>query len=169
MTELSIVGVDLAERVLQVHGVTSPGEVLLRKKLSRAQFARFLTEIPRCIVAMEACASTHYWGRGAHSAGHEVRIVPAAYVKPFVNGTRVMPLMLKLFRKRPCGHQCGLYRLRPRSSRLRQCCFARGGHSFVSARKLSTCSVRILRHLGLSFGSESAIQTHLVVRSTKRS
>ena len=84
MTKLFIVGVDLAKRVFQVHGVASTGEVLLRKKLSRAQFARFLAEIPRCIVAMEACASAHYWGREAHSAGHEVRLVPAAYVKPFV-------------------------------------------------------------------------------------
>ena len=84
MTKLFIVGVDLAKGVFQVHGVASTGEVLLRKKLSRAQFARFLAEIPRCIVAMEACASAHYWGREAHSAGHELRLVPAAYVKPFV-------------------------------------------------------------------------------------
>lgn len=84
MSEVFIVGVDLAKRVFQIHGATATGEVLFRKKLSRAQFAKFLDDMPACIVAMEACASAHHWGRKAQTAGHEVRLVPAAYVKPFV-------------------------------------------------------------------------------------
>ena len=84
MSELFIVGIDLAKRVFQLHGADAAGKALYRKRLSRAQFAGFLAGTPRCIIAMEACASAHHWGREAQSAGHEVRLVPAGYVKPFV-------------------------------------------------------------------------------------
>lgn len=84
MSEVFIVGVDLAKRVFQLHGADAAGRAVFRKKVSRAQFAKFLNTAPRCIVAMEACASAHHWGREAAAAGHEVRLVPARYVKPFV-------------------------------------------------------------------------------------
>ena len=84
MSEVSIIGVDLAKRVFQVHGADTTCEVEYRKKLSRAQFFKFLHEEPSSIVAMEACASAHHWGREAMLAGHEIRLVPARYVKPFV-------------------------------------------------------------------------------------
>ncbi len=84
MSEVFIVGVDLAKRVFQLHAADVGGHAIYRKKLSRAQFAKFLAEAPRCVIAMEACASAHHWGREAQSAGHEVRLVPAGYVKPFV-------------------------------------------------------------------------------------
>ncbi len=83
MPELHIVGVDLAKRVFQVHGACNEGYVLFRKKLTRTQFAKFLTELPPCILAMEACSSAHHWGRRAEALGHEVRLIPALYVKPF--------------------------------------------------------------------------------------
>ncbi len=63
MDEISIVGVDLAKQVFQVHGATADGRVLFRKKLTRLQFKRFIASLPRCVVAMEACGTSHYWGR----------------------------------------------------------------------------------------------------------
>ena len=84
MTEVTIIGVDLAKRVFQVHGAAADGSVVFRKKLSRAQFLRFLARQPACTVAMEACATSHYWGREIEKLGHTVRLVPPIYVKPFV-------------------------------------------------------------------------------------
>lgn len=84
MSEVSIIGVDLAKRVFQVHGALPSGDVAFRKKLSRSQFMKFLSEQPPCLIAMEACATAHYWGREALEAGHEVRLIPPIYVKPFV-------------------------------------------------------------------------------------
>lgn len=84
MDEVSIVGVDLAKQVLQVHGAAEDGRVLFRKKLSRLQFAKFMAALPRCVVAMEACGTAHYWGRELARHGHDVRLIPPIYVKPFV-------------------------------------------------------------------------------------
>lgn len=84
MKEVSIVGLDLAKRVFQVHAAGSDGAVVFRKKLSRGQVLAFFTELPKCIVAMEACATAHYWAREIGKLGHEVRLLPPAYVKPFV-------------------------------------------------------------------------------------
>ena len=68
----------------QVHGALPDGNVAFRKKLSRSQFMKFLAEQPPCLIAMEACATAHYWGREALGSGHEVRLIPPIYVKPFV-------------------------------------------------------------------------------------
>ncbi|MCZ4292319.1 IS110 family transposase [Hoeflea alexandrii] len=84
MREVSIVGLDLAKRVFQVHGTDTNGGVVFRRKLSRGQVLVFFTELPRCIVAMEACATAHHWAREIGKLGHEVRLLPPAYVKPFV-------------------------------------------------------------------------------------
>jgi transposase len=75
---------DLAKNVFQAHGATASGAVVFRKKLRRDQVLAFLAGQPRCVVAMEACASAHYWGRAIRELGHEVRLIPPAYVKPFV-------------------------------------------------------------------------------------
>jgi len=84
MHQATIIGIDLAKRTFQAHGATSDGKVAFRKKLSRSQLLAFLTQQPRCVVAMEACATAHEWGRAARELGHEVRLIPPAYVKPFV-------------------------------------------------------------------------------------
>ena len=84
MEEGSIIGIDLAKRSFQVHGATADGSVAYRRKLSRGKLLGFLASQPPCTVAKEACASAHYWGREILAAGHEVRLVPPVYVKPFV-------------------------------------------------------------------------------------
>ena len=80
----SIIGLDLAKRSFQAHGALADGSVAFRKKLTREKVLGFFAERPRCIVAMEACGSAHHWGRAIRDAGHEVRLIPPAYVKPFV-------------------------------------------------------------------------------------
>jgi transposase len=84
MDEVTIVGLDLAKRVFQLHGARQDGGVGFRRKLPRGQLLTFLAKLPRCIVAMEACATAHYWAREIAAVGHGVRLVPPAYVKPFV-------------------------------------------------------------------------------------
>ncbi len=84
MSEVFIVGVDLAKRVFQLHGSKADGSIVFRKKLSRAQFTKFLEQTPPCKIAMEACATAHHWGRFAIAQGHTVRLIPPNYVKPIV-------------------------------------------------------------------------------------
>lgn len=84
MSEITIIGVDLAKHVFQVHGAAADGTVVFRKKLSRPQFHQFMSEQPRCVVAMEACATSHYWARQMVENGHDVRLIAPIYVKPFV-------------------------------------------------------------------------------------
>jgi transposase len=73
MKEVSIIGVDPAKNVFQLYGAAADGTVLLCKKLSGPQFQRFMSEHPRCLVAMEACGGAHGWAREMERAGHEVR------------------------------------------------------------------------------------------------
>jgi len=79
-----IIGIDLAKNVFQLHGMASDGSVAFRKKLSRAKLLPFIAEHPTCLVAMEACAGAHHWGREIGKLGHDVRLIAPQYVKPFV-------------------------------------------------------------------------------------
>jgi transposase len=76
MGELSMIGLDLAKTVFQVHGADASGAVVLRRRLRGTEVLRFLAVQPRCRVAMEACASSHYWGRQISRLGHDVRLIP---------------------------------------------------------------------------------------------
>ena len=84
MNEITTVGLDLAKNVFQVHGVDAEGTTVLRKQLRRAQVLAFFSRLPRCLVGMEACATAHYWARELRALGHEVRLMPAQYVKAYV-------------------------------------------------------------------------------------
>ncbi len=89
MEEVAIIGIDLAKRSFQVHGARADGSVAYRGKLSRGKLPGFLGSQPPCTVAMEACASAHYRGREMGALGHEVRLVPPIYVKPFVKRNKL--------------------------------------------------------------------------------
>ncbi|MEL6980496.1 MAG: IS110 family transposase [Pseudomonadota bacterium] len=84
MSEVSIVGLDLAKNAFQAHGARADGSVAFRKKLRRGQLLAVFASLPRSVVAMEACASARYWGREIGALGHEIRLIPPIYVKPFV-------------------------------------------------------------------------------------
>ena len=84
MGEVSTVGLDLAKNVFQAHGSDAMGRAVFRKTLRRGQVLEFFSRLPRCVVAMEACGGSHYWGREIGKFGHEVRLIAPAYVKPFV-------------------------------------------------------------------------------------
>src|SRR5205085_11756817 len=84
MSEIKTIGLDLAKHVFQVHGINAAGECVLRKRLRRGQVISFFAELPRCLVGLEACATAHYWARELQAAGHEVRLMPAQYVKAYV-------------------------------------------------------------------------------------
>ena len=81
---VKIVGLDLAKDVFQVHGISEAGRKIFNKKTKRAKLLAFFETLPRCIVGMEACGSAHHWGRELRKMGHDVRLMPAAYVKPYV-------------------------------------------------------------------------------------
>ncbi|WP_127904449.1 IS110 family transposase, partial [Solirhodobacter olei] len=78
------IGVDLAKRVFQLHGASMTGHVKFRKKLTREQFRRFMSEQPACLVVFEACGSANYWAREMEALGHEVKLIAPQYVRPFV-------------------------------------------------------------------------------------
>jgi transposase len=84
MAEMSTIGLDLAKTVFQVHGAEASGAVVFRKKLRRNQVLAFFAAQPPCTVAMEACGSAHHGAREIGRLGHHVRLIPPAYVKPFV-------------------------------------------------------------------------------------
>jgi transposase len=84
MDQPTIIGVDLAKTVFQVHGVSADGTVVLRRQLRRSQVLTFFSRLEPCLIGMEACSGAHHWARELAALGHEVRLMPAAYVKPYV-------------------------------------------------------------------------------------
>lgn len=84
MEEVSTIGLDIAKSVFQAHGADAAGRQLFSHRITRAKVLPFFAAQPRCLVAMEACGSAHHWARELTLLGHEVRLIPPAYVKPFV-------------------------------------------------------------------------------------
>ena len=81
---IATIGLDIAKTVFQVHGVDGEGRVVLRRKVRRDKLLALFTELEPCLVGMEACATGHYWARELIALGHEVRLMPPAYVKAYV-------------------------------------------------------------------------------------
>jgi transposase len=86
--QVTTLGLDLAKRVFQVHGVDAAGRIVVRRRLQRAQLADFFAALPPCLVGIEACATAHYWARSIAIYGHQVRLIPPAYVKPYVRRSK---------------------------------------------------------------------------------
>jgi hypothetical protein len=84
MDTVMTIGVDIAKSVFQVHGVDASGEVVIRRQLKRRYVSSFFQKLPPCMVGIEACATAHHWSRELSALGHEVRLMPPAYVKPYV-------------------------------------------------------------------------------------
>jgi len=84
MSKIVTIGLDIAKHVFQVHGVDFVGEIALRRKLRRSEVLSFFEGLEPCLVGMEACATSHHWARQLVALGHQVRLMPPAYVKPYV-------------------------------------------------------------------------------------
>ena len=84
MNEIITIGVDLAKNVFQVHGVDAQGAVVVRRQLRRGQVLPFFKKQSPCLVGVEACATSHHWARQIEALGHQVRLMPPRYVKPYV-------------------------------------------------------------------------------------
>ena len=117
MQMVTTVGLDIAKSVFQVHGVDAAGRVVIRRQLKRRYVLAFFEKLPACLVGIEACASSHHWSRELKALGHTVRLMPPAYVKPYVNGRRMMPQTRRRSAKRSPGRICGSSRPRRPSSR----------------------------------------------------
>lgn len=102
-------GLDLAKDFFQVHCMSATGHRIINKKIKRAKLLAFFETLPRCVIGMEAYGSAHYWGRELRKLGHDVRVMPAAYVKPYVKrGAKQMQQM-----RRRSARRCAA---RPRAS-----------------------------------------------------
>src|SRR5476649_1643693 len=84
MQVITTIGLDIAKSVFQVHGVDAEGQVVIRRQLKRRYLLTFFQKLPPCLVGIEACASSHHWSRELQALGHTVRLMPPAYVKPYV-------------------------------------------------------------------------------------
>jgi len=84
MQTITTVGLDIAKSVFQVHGIDAEGKVIIRRQLKRRYVLAFFQKLPACLVGIEACASSHHWSRELKALGHTVRLMPPAYVKPYV-------------------------------------------------------------------------------------
>src|SRR5512134_2461839 len=84
MQTVTTIGLDIAKSVFQVHGVDAASQAVIRRQLKRRYVLSFFEKLPPCLVGMEACASSHHWSRELRELGHTVRLMPPAYVKPYV-------------------------------------------------------------------------------------
>ena len=84
MQTVTTIGLDIAKSVFQVHGVDAAGQVVVRRQLKRRYVLAFFEKLPPCLIGIEACASSHHWSRELQALGHKVRLMPPAYVRPYV-------------------------------------------------------------------------------------
>ena len=133
MDQVVTIGLDIAKSVFQVHGVDGEGAVVMRQRLTRARMLAFFAKKAPCLVGLEACGSAHYWGRELTRLGHEVRLIPPSYVKPYVKRQK-NDAMPKRSAKRSPGPVCALSRSNRLSSKASWCYTERVQFLFVSAR-----------------------------------
>jgi transposase len=88
MDGITTIGLDIAKSVFQVHGIDISGKVLVQKRLSRSRLLPFFAKLPPCLIGIEACSTSHHWARALIALGHDVRLMPAQYVKPYVKRSK---------------------------------------------------------------------------------
>ena len=131
MQTVTTVGLDIAKSVFQVHGIDAKGDVIIRRQLKRRYVLAFFQKLPSCLVGIEACASSHHWSRELTALGHTVRLMPPAYVKPYVKRPKNDATDGPSARRSP-GPTCGWCQPRRRSSRAAWCFIAHAISSSAS-------------------------------------
>jgi transposase len=134
MSEITTIGLDLAKHVFQVHGIDAQGTTVLRKRLRRGQVLAFFSRIPRCVVGLEACATGHYWARELRALGHEVRLMPAQYVKAYIKRNKHDAADAEAICRRLGARRCALCRSRRLTSKQPCCCTVAGSGWCASVR-----------------------------------
>ena len=117
MGAITTVGLDLAKNVFQVHGIDGEGKVIVRRRLRRAEVMPFFEQLPPCLVGMEACASAHHWARAIVTSGHAVKLMPPAYVKPYVKRGKTDAADAEAICEASPGQRCASSRSRRKTSR----------------------------------------------------
>ena len=118
MQTITAIGLDIAKSVFQVHGVDADGQVVVRRQLKRRYVLAFFQKLPPCLVGIEACASAHHWARELQALGHTAKLMPPAYVKPYVKRHKTMPPMRRRSARQSRGLTCASLRPRRLSSRV---------------------------------------------------
>src|SRR5947207_15728528 len=108
--QVTTVGLDLAKRIFQVHGVDAAGKVVIRRRLQPSEIAAFFADLPACLVGIEACATAHRWARLIGASGHQVRLIPPSYVKPYVRRSKTDAAMPRRSARRSGDRACVSYR-----------------------------------------------------------
>lgn len=106
MEELSTISLEITKSDAQAHGANAAGRQIFSRRISRGKVLAFFADQPRCLVALEACGGARHWARELSRLGHDVRLIPPAYVKPFVGDRRTMLRMPRQFAKRHGGLTC---------------------------------------------------------------
>jgi transposase len=132
MQAITTVGLDIAKSVFQVHGVDAAGQVVIRRRLKRRQVLPFFQRLSACVVGIEACATSHHWSRELTALGHSVRLMPPAYVKPYIKRQKNDAADAEAICEAGREQTCGLSRPRRRSSRPASCCPGHAIFSFAS-------------------------------------
>lgn len=88
MQKISVIGLDIAKDSFQIHAIAKNGEVISKRKLKRTDLEPYFRKIPKCLVGMESCATAHHWGRVLKAAGHNVKLMPPSFVKPYVKSQK---------------------------------------------------------------------------------
>ena len=117
MQTVTTIGLDIAKSVFQVHGIDAEGNVLIRRQLKRRHVLAFFQKLPPRLVGIEACATSHHWSRELKTLGHTVRLMPPAYVKPYVKRQKNDATDAEAICEAVTRANSGLSRPRHRSSR----------------------------------------------------
>jgi transposase len=118
MQTVTTIGLDIAKSVFQVHGVDAAGQVAIRRQLKRRAIVEFFRKLTPCLVGIEACASSHHWSRELQALGHTVRLMPPAYVKPYVKRQKNDATDAEAICGRSLGPICGSCPPRQLSSKV---------------------------------------------------